>query len=430
MREKKSYVAIIIFLNIVIATLLIVFFFFTPVPSGEGGGSDPDEPTTAKHEKLRPAVPGKADGIAAETQLMGSGDEHVVFVSAADGVTYIFGNAAVADLDFDFYGGFLCRVDSSGNILGFTYFAGRMTAAAIAEGGFAVATVSGGDSSRLLVIGTDGQTLAEAAIEGAALDIFCGDSNKLAVVTRLSGGSIKLIEYVFADGKPVPSKSTLISTVYALDYFGCYYVGGKYVISARLHGTRYDAVVFYECSVGYDAVSYPYGGSDDNMLTPYAVLPCADGFLALGRRQGEAVVVTVDFAFSKYTRVRMGFDADGAKLIDANGKYYACFSREDGYVTYDIDTQRRTVLTAANGYSANKAFTLGGSPYLICTLDNALVLLNAASGGMRTYSVIGADEFFVAENANGITLVFSAKGGNDVGTPTGGRDIYCLNIAI
>ena len=140
MRLNKAQTTVIVLLNLLIAALVAYIFlspYFVKAGGGQGGTPPDDDPPNQgantdpvpPHNKLRDAIAGKTPEILRETRLMGTGDERVVSVFFKDGVTYVFGNAGVGDLDFDSYGGFLCTVNGAGTILGFTYFAGAITAA-------------------------------------------------------------------------------------------------------------------------------------------------------------------------------------------------------------------------------------------------------------------------------------------------------------
>ena len=116
MRLNKWQTVIITLLNVVIATLIVVIMLTGAgkgVPDGDNAGAGdvgteqpPSDQTGGEvdppeHIKLREASAGKAEGIVRETRLMGSGDETAVKVYFRSGVTYLFGNSTVADLDFE-----------------------------------------------------------------------------------------------------------------------------------------------------------------------------------------------------------------------------------------------------------------------------------------------------------------------------------------
>ena len=191
MRLNKRQIAVITVLNVVIAALVAAIFLLPAVASANGGGggnggnTDVITPPTDEHEKLREPTAGRVPQIQRETRLMGTGDETVEAVHFVDGIAFIFGNATVSGLDFDSYGGFLCMVGSKGNILGFTYFDGRLTAVGVAEGGFAAATIVRGGTdeavARLYSVDYDGKAEEVATLDGAASDIIAIGGTRVAV---------------------------------------------------------------------------------------------------------------------------------------------------------------------------------------------------------------------------------------------------------
>ncbi|MDE7107091.1 MAG: hypothetical protein K2O39_02085 [Clostridiales bacterium] len=293
MRITKKQIAVITVLNIVIAGLIVAIAFLRTPRFAEGGGTqsggtqggDDDggiQVVAPPHEKLRDAQKGKVKEISYETRLMGSGDESVIFTFAAGGVTYVFGNAVVPDYDFESSGGFMCRVGSDGKMLGFTYFDGKLSAAGVVEGGFCAATVTGAgtddEKSVLYAVSDDGTTDMLSSVEGTVVDVMTVDSKKMAVVAAIGEGTLKLTEFTRAGDGWALGSSTRISNALKLQYFDCYISGDGYIISARAFSNpRYDAIVFYTFRAGGDAVPHYYGGNDESMLRPYAVLPYDNG---------------------------------------------------------------------------------------------------------------------------------------------------------
>lgn len=432
----KRYAAVIAGLNVVIVVLVATVLSLR-LGDRKSGSASGDIAVVAPivHDKLREPLTGSHSSVLREARLMGSGDESIVF-SHCDGETlYIFGNAAVGDYDFDVYGGFVCRIDISGKILGFTYLDGRMTAAAIAEGGFAVATITGYGTAdqvaRLYLTDVAGKAKQVGIADGIVMDILGTDGKSIAVVTQLQGGAIKLTEYVVADGVLSQSRSTRISSALDLRYFDCYKLGGKYIIASRASSLpRYDALAFYSFAAGGDATPYYFGGSDENKFTPYDVMPYGGGFIALGRRNGEAAIVSVDYSFSSYRRDMLGYDCTLARLTYAGGTYYASFARSGGDITYRIDINlNRAEERVFDGLLPYAAIDCG-KLYAVCADDTGITL--ACSDGARVSleieSAVISRVFAPANDA--LVLVLSAVGGKNVSPSTGGADVYVLWLKI
>lgn len=440
MRVTKKQIAVITVLNIVIAALIAVIFFLrTPRFAESGKNETPDEGVvdvvTPPHEKLRDPSKGKVKEIAYETRLMGSGDDSIVFSFSSGGVTYIFGNAAVAGYDFDTSGGFMCRIGSDGKILGFTYFDGRMTAAGVIEGGFGVATVvdAGEDNekSTLYSVSEDGEVKELSDLDGTAVDIMSVGGKKMSVVTLIGSGTVKLVEYTRAGSGWAVGSSTRISSALELQYFDCYVMGDGYVISARAYNSpRYEAIVFYTFMAGGDAVPHYYGGNDESMLRPYAVLPYDNGYMAVCDRSGEAAIVTVDYGFTSYRRDMLNFKFSDADLIYCNNKYYACFIDDKGGVTYEVDKLlSRKTLTDLNGVRLNSVVNMD-SPLFIGSSDTGVVVTD----GNGVYASLGIKQAninkVIKTGYNEVLIVLSASGGNALSDPTGGRDIYLISVKL
>lgn len=446
MRITKKQLAVITFLNVVIAALLCYIFlvpwvettFFAQSDKNGGDNSQtvdtPPEPE--KHEKLRAASVGKVPAVVRETRLMGNGDESVVSAFFIDGVTYVFGNATVAGLDFDGYGGFLCMADEKGAITNFTYYAGRMTAAALTESGFAVATLADAGTEKaqahLYVTGLDGKNIDDTVVPYEVIDIFPLGASGAAAVFRPDEHSFMLAEYALssADGEGGwrQGKSTYISSGYTLEYFDCYVTGEGYTIAARAHSLpRYDSLVFFSFEAGGDATTRFYGGSGDSAMRPYAVMPCPQGYLALCRREGGAAVVTVDYTFMKYKRDLLGFAFDSAELYCRGDSYYACFACADGPVTYVINgTLDREIFSAADGmYVCGTASGAQNTPVIFGR--NAHLFKAVTGGDAISLDVEGVRFHGGVATDDGMLAVISATGGAALSTPTG-RDVYIVVI--
>lgn len=455
MRLNKAQTTVIVLLNLLIAALVAYIFlspYFVKAGGGQGGTPPDDDPPNQgantdpvpPHNKLRDAIAGKTPEILRETRLMGTGDEHVVSVFFKDGVTYVFGNAGVGDLDFDSYGGFLCTVNGAGTILGFTYFAGAITAASAVGGGYAVATESGagtGDATaKLYFVDYTGDARETATLDGAARDVFALDNNKLAVVTQPTGSSLKFSEYATGEGEFALGRSTRIECWYNLTYFDCYDLGGTYVISARAHSLPlYDAVVFFTFVPGGSETAHYYGGSNDAKTRPYAVMPFGGGYFALADKGGLATLISVDYAFKSYHSSSLDFTFEDARLFFTGGKYYACFDRADGAITYELDENLgRRRLDGLGGASVRCAASVGETAligvkgeYKDGKRDNkALELHLPASGKSLSLDVTDGEAYGANKSADGITLVITARGGEALSSPSGGSDVYIVTVKL
>ncbi|MDE6618090.1 MAG: hypothetical protein K2K13_03595 [Clostridiales bacterium] len=440
MRITKKQIAVITVLNIVIAGLIAAIVLLRAPRLAEGiGGTEPDDGGTVvvapPHEKLRDAQKGKVKEISHETQLMGSGDESVIFTFNGGGVTYIFGNAVVPDYDFDSSGGFLCRIGSDGKILGFTYFDGKLCAAGVVEGGFCAATVSGAgtddEKSMLYAVGDDGTTDRLSTVEGTVVDVMPVGSKKMAVIAAIGEGTLKLTEFTRAGGGWALGSSTRISNALKLQYFDCYILNEEYIISARAFSIpRYDAIVFYTFKAGGDAVPHYYGGNDESMLRPYAVLPYDNGYMAVCDKNGEAAIVTVDYGFKSFRRDMLGFKFTDGSLTELNGKYYACFVGADGGITYELDKQlnRKTV-------SAISGTRLGGvvnmdNPLYVCTTDSAVTIKDGGDISVVLDIKDCAISRVIKTGYNEMLIVMTAKGGDALSAPIGGADVYAISVKL
>ncbi|MBD5131987.1 MAG: hypothetical protein HDT28_05280 [Clostridiales bacterium] len=443
MRITRKQIAVIAFLNVVII-LLVLFIVFgkpgalgatddTPQDDPSVGGDDSQTviaPPVPEHNKLRKASAGLVDEIVTETRLMGSGDETIVYAQTIGGVLYVFGNTTVADFDFDSYGGFVCRFNSALDILGFTYLDGKITAVCMIGDGFAVGTYSAtdtGDSkSRLYAVDLDGGAKTVVTPSGEVADITV-DEGVIAVLTKQSSNGFTLTEYSTDGDKWNAEYSTRISSSYTLDYFDCYKIGRVYVLAARAYSLpRYDSLVFYTFEAGGDPSAHFYGGTGDSLMQPYAVLPYPSGYIALCRREGTAVIVTVDYAFKTYRRETLGFAFERARLFYNDGLYYACLDCADGPITYEIDANLNLrPLGVADGMAV-----------LNVADGTAVKLIGTAGDKLRIAATSGANTVDLAMNAEkcravktqdgGLVLVVSSSGGDAVSAPTGGRDIYVL----
>lgn len=452
MRLNKAQTTVIVLLNVVIAALLCTIFL-VPIlsanASGGGTNDDPDkpvitDPTTPTHSKLRDAADGKVAEIARETRLMGSGDESVVATFYADGVTYIFGNATVGDLDFDGYGGFLCRIGERGNILGFEYYDGTITACARAGAGYAVAvgSGSGADAEYSLYVTTGDDAEKAATLDGVGCGIFAADGTKTAVVTQPTATSLKLTEYsVAAGGEWNVGRSTRIDSGYTLKFFDCYDFSGAYVISARAHSLpRYDSLVLYSFTPGGDAAAHYYGGWSGNITRPYAVMPSDFGYFALCDKNGIATVISVDYAFESFHSLSLGFTFDDAKLAYSRGKYYATFDCADGAVTYELDKDLgRRKLSELDGLSADRVAAVAdgsvavGAAGAVVSLGTQkyteLKIVSLSGGKAVTVPVDNAVVYGMHKSPDGgYNIVLSASGGDGLSKPTGGRDVYIVKV--
>ncbi|MDE6201633.1 MAG: hypothetical protein K2M47_07170 [Clostridiales bacterium] len=442
MRITKKQIAVITVLNIVIAGLIAALIFWRTPRLAEGGGTTPDDDgdngtvvTAPPHEKLRDPQKGKVKEIAFETRLMGSGDESVVFTFSAGGVTYIFGNAVVPDYDFDSSGGYMCRISSSGEILGFTYFDGKLSSAGVVEGGFCAAAVvnvgTDDEKSYLYAVGDDGTADRLSSVEGTVVDVMTVDSKKMAVIAAIGEGTLKLTEFTRAGDGWALGSSTRISNVLKLQYFDCYISRDGYVISARAFSNpRYDAIVFYTLRAGGDAVPHYYGGNDESMVRPYAVLPYDNGYIAVCDKSGEAAIVTVDYGFTSFRRDMLGFQFSGAQLLELNGKYYACFVDDNGGITYELDSllNRKTV-SAISGSRLGAVVNMD-NPLFVCTTASAVTIKDGADISVSLDIKDCVINRIIKTGYKEMLIVLTAKGGGALSTPTGGADVYAVSVKV
>ena len=451
MKLSKAQATVIALLNVLIVALLAVIFLVPIIKDGEGAnagggddqttvvppvgtGDDPNEPTP--HNKLRGPSAGAVDEIVRETRLMGNGDETVIATFTSGEIIYIFGNATVAGLDFDSYGGFLCRVSAAGTILSYTYFDGVMSAACTLGGMYVVAAGN-------TVYSVDGEGAATERVElENVVDLFGREGNKIVIITQPSATSLKYSEYIVGGETWTSEYVTRIDSGYTLKYFDCYEFAGSAVIAARAHSLPlYDSLVFYKFTPGGDATAKYYGGSGENKLRPYDVMPSSFGYFALvSTGGGIATVVSVDYGFTSYHSFSLGFTFDDARAMFIGGNYYASFDRSDGAVTYKIESDlSRRKLDAADGVFVDCGAATGGAVVLAGTATERTGSGNKKSTAAYIVSVhaeavmpldITDASFNGAYYIGGeLTLVLSASGGTALSAPTAGRDIYVITIA-
>ncbi len=450
MRITKKQVAVITLLNLIIAALIGTIFLLShqkttgqaqgdkpniDAPDQNGDGNGDIGTVTPPHEKLRPATDGLVKEISRETRLMGSGDETVIFAHVVGGVTYVFGNAVVGDYDFDSSGGFVCRLDSSGKILGFTYLSGKLTAAGVIEGGFGAATVGnaeGADKScTLYCVDGDGNVTSQLGLDGEAIKVLSVGSKRMAVVTALGKSTLKLTEYNLTGGVWALGNSTRISDGLSVDFFDCYYMREQYIISARAYSeNKYDATVFYTFKAGGDATPHYNGGVDDASITPYAVQPYADGFMALCAYRGEAAIVTADYSFTSFRRDMLGIECDGASLAYSNGVYYASVTGGGVVTVFEIDNElNHKKISGADGTEIKHAVKMDETIFIGYSAQKVVV----SDGGSTkiTLDIKNADIARAFKTGyNTIMLVLSANGGSAVTKPTGERDVYVAEVIL
>lgn len=441
MRLSKTQAIVITFLNILIVALVVTIFLVPTIgKAAEGEQYEPTVEPLPEHVLLRESSAGKVSEVLWETRLMGSGDETVVDVFFHGGVTYVFGNATVADLDFSSYGGFLCRVDESGKMLSYTYFDGNIGAVGIAGDGYAV-----GAGGHLYFVDRDGKAEIKAETDGAAVDIMSVDEEKkLAVVTQPDAATLRLTEYSLV-GDFAKGRSTRIDSGFTLKFFDCFAFEGRYCIAARAYALpRYDACVFFTFEPGGDATPRYYGGSGENLTRPYAVMPCDAGYFVIAAVNGLATVLTMNYAFTDSHTINLGFAFSDAKLCYNDEKYYAGFAKTDGTVTYEFrgDLSRRK-LSALDGLFVDCVIDAADGPVAFGTVRNLAASLAGGDAGECVEINSVKNEQAIDLDIKGVTvkkarlcadgnavLVLSAKGGDALSAPSGGTDVYIIKCAL
>lgn len=434
MRLSKNQAIVITLLNILIVCLVAIILFYPSLTTGAKTDNEvpPVDDVVAdpiEHVKLREASDGLVDEIVRETRLMGYGDETVVDVYYVDEKLFLFGNAMVAGLDFDSIGGFLCVMDGNGKIVRYEYFSGKVGGVCRRSDGFIACSENG-----LYHVDFDGNVELKLELYSLAVCVATVADDRVAVVTQPNEKSLRLTEYVVASGRVSKGRTTLINSGFTLSFFDCYYFGERYVIAARATNSPvYDAMVFFDLVPGADALSHYYGGTNENSLLPFAVMPYDGGYFALCKLNGLAAIVTVDYNFVTYRSVSLGFAVIEGNLFYANGKYYASFSRANGAITYEIesDLSRRTV-TALDGVFvdgvlwADELIAVGR----VKTGENSgcLCVLRPYSQQNVTIDVSNMQLFDCIKNEQGLLIVLSAQGGGAVSSTSGGCDVYVILV--
>ncbi len=441
MRLTKTQFWVITSLNILIAALVAVIFLmpvFRKAHNGGGGASEEkndDPPVTETdappaHDKYRAATKGLVSEIDRETRLMGDGDETAVKTYFHDGSVYIFGNATVKGLDFDEYGGFLCVVDADGKIGAYSYFGEKVTATCVTADGYVAAA-----GNKLYKCGYDGTAVKTAETNGEIVGLKpIGDT--VAAITQPETTSLEYTEYTVKGETWAAGLSTRIDSGYTLKYFDCFDFGYKRIIAARAHSLpRYDSFALYTFEPGGDAAVVYYGGTGENLTKPYAVMPYKGGYFALAAKNGVATVISVDYTFMSYHSYSLGFTTDGARLFYSDKKYYACFERADGSVTYELDdNMSRRRITELDGLSVDCVANIGGSLKAIggITEKNAtgvvrtgIAIIELATGKTTALDISGGS--VCAATADPTVLVLSASGGSALSVPTG-TDVYVVKL--
>ncbi len=422
MRPNKLQVTVITVLNVVIVAL-VAFILFPPGTFSDVSGENvqPDEPADAPpaivHEKFRDASEGVVPEIERETKLMGNGDETVVRACFFGGNTYIFGNASVSGLDFDSYGGFLCIIDDKGKITSYSYFGAKLSAVGILPDSYAAA--AGG---KIYAVSHTGECVPVAELESGeeVVDIFSTVTG-VAVVTQPTKTSLRLIEYAVSTDGWIAGSSTRIDKGLDLGYLGCYEFDG-YVLCARASMLpNYDALVIFTFRAGGDAIPHFYGGSGENLTTPYAVRPYEFGYMGLCVRGGVATVMSVDYKFSEFHTYSLGFTATSASLIYFDKKHYACFSHGDGATTFEIyGNMNRRDVTELDGKVLERI--LGGK--YIARQKSAIDVVGESVVSLDISGKTVGGEM----NGGAITIVVEADGGSALSKPTAGKDIYLIRV--
>lgn len=439
MRLTKSQGIVITLLNLVIIALVAIILFVPNMSLGESAepnapaAVDPEQPEEQEpvHNKLRAPTAGKTENIISETRLMGLGDESVVDVFFFDGYIFVFGNATVKGLDFDNYGGFVCKLSEDGNITAYSYFGGKLHAVCAYGERFIAAA---GDK----LYAVDKECIATVCVEqtdGEAVDVFGVDNVRVAVVTQPSSTSLKLTEYAVSRDNWNTGHSTRIDSGYTLRYFDCFLAkDDSYVMAVRAHSLpRYDSLVIYTFNAGGDPKDYNYGGTGENLTRPYDVVPCRDGYIAVTSKNGIATVININYSFTVYRAQSLGFTASDARLLFYDGSYYACFSRTDGAVTYKVDSiaERDSVseFDGINLYAVDEGYFMGVVGGLGAAGEKSVAVdLVRADKSVLSLEVTGGEVYALKRSEGKIIAVISAVGGDDLSVPSGGRDIYVITV--
>ena len=430
MKLSKAQGIVITLLNIIIVALVAVILFVPEFSvlgvfsSGEKPTDPPeeDDPPVVEepvHDKHRAPSAGKADGIISETRLMGLGDESVVKAFFLFGSVYIFGNATVKGLDFDGYGGFICKLSEEGEIKAFSYLDGNISAAAAFGEGFIVTA-----ERKVYFVGAD--CTASVCVEqtdGDALDVLPVNNGVVAVISQPSGTSLKLTEYEVSEWKN--GHSTRVDSAYSLKYLGCFDLGDKYVLAARANSLpRYDSLVLYSFIAGGDGVEHSYGGDGKNIIDPYAVMPCERGFIAACSKNGIATVLFIDYSFTLYHVYSLGFTATSGCLV-YSGVCYACFESADGFITYRaegaVKPERVRSFDGIKLCAARSGYFIGAVEG-----EHGAIAVFSEDKTVLSYSVSGGIAYSFDTSGGTVRAVISAVGGEALSPTSGGRDVYYL----
>ncbi|MDE7107092.1 MAG: hypothetical protein K2O39_02090 [Clostridiales bacterium] len=150
----------------------------------------------------------------------------------------------------------------------------------------------------------------------------------------------------------------------------------------------------------------------------------------MSEKNGEAAIVTVDYDFKSFRRDMLGFKLTDASLTEVNGKYYACFVRADGGITYELDKllNRKTV-TAISGARLSAVVNMD-SPLYVCTTDTAVIIKDGGDVSVTLDVKDAVINRIIKTGYNEMLIVLTAKGGDALSTPTGGADVYAISVKL
>ncbi|MDE6294351.1 MAG: hypothetical protein K2L88_07010, partial [Clostridiales bacterium] len=285
------------------------------------------------------------------------------------------------------------------------------------------------EKSQLFGVNGDGEITPLIELDGRAVDVMpIVGTKKMAVVCKLSEGTLKLTEYTRAGNGWAVGKSTRISNGLYIEYFNCYYVNGEYTIAARASsGADYDTLIFYTFAAGGSETAHYPGVSDER---PYAVMPFGSGYIALCEKDGYAAIVTFGKNFTSYSREKLDIMSKSGRLFICGGKYYACFTTDSGAVTYEIDASFNiTTLTKVNGTKLAAVVSMDNSLF-VGVSSSAVTITDGAELSVRLDVKDATINRVIKTGYNELLIVLAAGGGDALSASSGGDDVYVISVKL